>query len=633
MPDKPTADISDGARTYAALEAWLRRRRKLTLVTIVAVAFVLRAFCFLQLAASPFFWIHEWKQSDMNTFHSWALAISEGDWWFRSTAPPLHNWHRRIADEYAREFPQSWADLQAAQQTDDPDETARALWYEWYGGGRTYQGPLYPYLIAVTYFLLGPAVGWVFAWQMLLGIGSIVLVYWLARKYFGDVAAVAAAVMALLYGPLLFYEFVLLRVTLIVFCGLLLVFVLEWARVDDPALPPGKRAPRWLVVGVLLGLSLALKAHFLLMVLASVGLLVAEYWRRWSRLSWCGGMLLAGLLVGLGPVVVRNVVVGAPPFVIASSGPPTFFISNAEGASQSSWDTRHAARVLGEADGALVPTMTATLKTHPTISSYLRLLGQKALATWYWYEEPNNANLYYARLHSSVLRVLPVSFGMIGPLALVGLVLALRRTGRQRAEAYRRPTPLYFLVLTNLIVLHVFFVFARFRVPLAAALVPFAGFAAARLICFVLSRRWKPAVAMIAVSTAMGLYTLAPALPHQPTTRLADVTVGYLVDYDVRLRSALGRGDLSTAADVLDESLRHQPAEVLALGAARPAGSVEEAELAVFYAEIYRRYALVLKQAGRDAEAEKQLRRSADLSQASGGMLRTRRRDAGAGPG
>jgi hypothetical protein len=223
MPEKPTPDISDRDRRYAALEAWLRQRRRTTLVIIVAIALVLRVFCFLELAASPCFWTHEWDQSDMNTFHSWALAIADGDWWFRSAAPPLHNWHREIAEDYARIFPQSWAELQAECRSDDPDELARALWYRWYGGGRTYQGPLYPYLIAGTYYLLGPAVGWVFAWQMLLGIGSIVLIYRLARLYFGDVAAVLAAAIVLLYGPLLFYEFVLLRVTLIVFWGLLLV--------------------------------------------------------------------------------------------------------------------------------------------------------------------------------------------------------------------------------------------------------------------------------------------------------------------------------------------------------------------------------------------------------------------------
>ncbi len=632
MPDKPTPDISDRDGTYAVLEAWLRQRRRHTLVTIVAIAFVLRVVCFLQLAASPYFWIHEWKQSDMNTFHSWALAIAEGDWWFESAAPPLHNWHREIAEEYARVFPQSWADLQAANQTDNPDEAARALWYDWYGGGRTYQGPLYPYLIAGTYALLGPAVGWVFAWQMLLGIASIVLVYRLAREYFGDVGAVLAAGFMLFYAPLLFYEFVLLRVTLIVFCGLLLVFLLERARANDPTLPLGKAALRWLGVGVLLGLSLALKAHFLLMVFASVGLLVAQYWKRWSRLSWCGGLLLAGLLVGFSPVLVRNLVVGAPPFGTASSGPPTFFISNAQGASQSSWDTRHAARVLGETGGALVPTVIATLKTHPTVSSYLRLLGQKALATWYWYEEPNNANFHYAQLHSSLLRALPVSFGMIGPLAIVGLVLALRRSASQRPVPNRRPAPLYFLVLTNLIVLHVFFVFARFRVPFAAALTPFAGFAVARLICFVLSRRWKPAAAIVAVSAALGLYTLAPAVANQPTTRLVDVAVAHMVYYDVRFRSALTSGDLGAAAEVLGESLRHQPAEVLALGSARPASSREEAELAAFYAEVYRRYALVLKAAGHDTDAEKQSRRSAELSQASQGMLSTLRPDAGVAP-
>ncbi|MFQ5807391.1 MAG: glycosyltransferase family 39 protein [Phycisphaerae bacterium] len=608
MSNKPIPQPSARgyASAYTQLEDWLRRRRKHLLTAIVAIAFLLRVFCFLELANSPCFWWHEWTESDLHTFHSWALAIGDGDWWSTTVRPPLHGWHREIAEDYARIFPERWAALKAANPSSDPDSAARALWNHWCGGGRTYQGPLYPYLIAGTYLLLGPAVGWVYAGQILLGIVSVMLVHVLARRYFGEVAAIMAAALALLYGPLLFYEFVLLRVTLIVFWGLLLVFLLDEAR-ERPTVPA------WAAVGVTLGLSVALKAHFVLVVFAAVALLVVGYRKQWRRCGRCAMALALGGFISFSPVVARNLVAGAPPLDVASNGPPTFLISNAEDSGYVRWGTRHTARILAETDNAFLPTAVATLKTHPSFASYLRLLAEKVFATCYWFEEPNNANFYYAQLHSNVLRSLPVSFGAIGPPAIVGLVLALRRC--------RRCAPLYFVVLTNCAVLHFFFVFGRFRLPLVAALLPFAGFAVARLIQAVLARRWKTAGAIVGVCVVLGVFTLGPSTGDQPLVRSADVQVGHQVYYDVLLQSALSQGDLDAAADVLRESLRRQPPEVRALGPSRPARSVQEAQLAALYAAICRRHARVLQHAGRAAEAEKQLKRSTELLQASKGVL------------
>jgi 4-amino-4-deoxy-L-arabinose transferase-like glycosyltransferase len=454
--------------------------------------------------------------------------------------------------------------------------------------------------------LLGPAVGWVYAWQMALGVISIVLVHVLARRYSDDVAALAAAGFMLLYGPLLFYEFVLLRATLIVFFGLLLVFLLDEARDRWTFVS-------WLAAGVALGLALALKAHFVLMVPAAGALLLAGCWKHRRRCVGCTIALSLGLLASFSPVVVRNLIAGAPPLALASNGPLTFLVSNAEDSGYVHWGMRHAAPILGQTNNAFWPTAIATLKTHPSFASYLRLLGEKAFATWYWFEEPNNANFYYARLHSSVLRSLPVSFGLIGPPAIVGLALALRR--------FRRWASLYFLVLTNLAVLCFFFAFGRFRLPLVAAVLPFAGFTVARLTRAVLARRWGASGTILAACAVLGLFTMSPPIGDLPRARSEDARVGYQVYYDALLQSKLAQGDVNGAAEVLRESLERQPPEVRTLRPTRPARSVQEAQLATFYAGIYRRHAYLLQQAGRATEAQKQLERAVELQQASRRVL------------
>jgi 4-amino-4-deoxy-L-arabinose transferase-like glycosyltransferase len=594
---------ADPRSRYESLNEWLRARRRYALIAIVVVAALLRIVCFAELTVSPCVALHQWDQGDMSTFHSWALTIAHGDGWSKTVRPPLHIWHRQIADDYARLFPQRWAELQAAAAPDEPHAAARALWNRWAGGGRAYQGPLYPYFVAGLYALLGRTPLWVYAVQMAVGIASLVLVHVLTRRYFDDVAATAAAALTLLYGPLLFYEFVLLRATLIVFGGLLLLLLLDRAR-ERPT------SSAWSSVGVLLGLLLALKAHFVLMLPAAGLLLVIWNWKQRPALSSCALSFVAGAIVGFSPVVVRNIAAGAPPLALAGNGPITFLVSNVRGTGAAGWTARHAAAILAETDGAFLPTVVAALRTHPTLGSYLRLLLEKTATVWYWHEAPSSAGFHYAELHSELLSALPVSFGFIGPPAVVGMVLALRRT--------RRCAPLYFLVLANLAVLLIFFAFSRFRLPLAAALTPFVGFAACRLLQFLLAARWKAAAAITAASALPMLFTLSPAAGDLPSVRTSDVQVGYQVYYDPLVRSALSRGDLRTAATILEESLRRQPPEIARLGPQRPARFPLTADLAAFYAEVHQHLADLLDAAGSPRQAQQQFLRAADLRQAAG---------------
>ena len=601
-PRPPGSDSAANAR----IEAWLRSRRRRVLLGIAVVALVLRGFCFLELLNSPLVSLHEWDQTDMNTFHRWAQTIAGGDVWSKTVQPPLHRWHREIAADYARIFPDRWAELCAEVGTEDPDAVARRLWERWCGGGRTYQGPLYPYLVALTYRLLGANVVWVFVWQMMLGVASTVLIYLLAQRLFGELAAVIAAGLGLLYGPLISYEFVLLRVTLIVFAGLLIVFQLERACESRRVLP-------WLWLGLMLGMSVWLKAHFALMVVAALTLLVVRFWKHKDRLGPAAGACVAGVVVGFSPVVVRNLAAGAPPLAIASNGPATFLISNAEDVRLPYWGMRHAARILGETDNALLPTTIATLKTHSSLTSYLALLGNRLAETWHWFEYYNNANFYYAQLHSPLLRSLPVSFGLIAPLAIVGLMLGLRRFGRR--------APLYCLVLANLAVVVFFFGFARFRLPLVAAVLPFAGFAVARFAGFLLARRWAAAGTVLIACGGLSLWTMSPLGEDWCLVRFADAEAGYRYHYYPLIRRALQRGDLAGAVRVSDESLRTQPTTIRALGPSRPARTRREVPLAALYATLHQRHAELLQQAGRTADAEAHHRRSAELHQASGGLL------------
>jgi len=64
-------------------------------------------------------------------------------------------------------------------------------------------------LVGLTYWLGGPDPRWIFAWQMLLGMASNLLVYLVTRRCFGDLAATLAGFMAALCGVALYFEAVL----------------------------------------------------------------------------------------------------------------------------------------------------------------------------------------------------------------------------------------------------------------------------------------------------------------------------------------------------------------------------------------------------------------------------------------
>lgn len=164
---------------------WLTRHRQWILCAIVMAAVLVRAVYFLQLSATPLLHLHGWKQSDMHYFDRWARDIVAGDYLSHSVGVPMHRWHREAAAHHvasSREVPpprnQAEDEAQLAQE--------KTLWARWMKSPAFYQDPLYPYLIAGTYAAFGPDVRFVFAWQMLLGIGTTLLIWRLTLVYFGD---------------------------------------------------------------------------------------------------------------------------------------------------------------------------------------------------------------------------------------------------------------------------------------------------------------------------------------------------------------------------------------------------------------------------------------------------------------
>ena len=144
-----SVQLADFDRVIARKIMWL----------LLGLGALVRLIYFLQLASGPSLYLHRWDQSDMHFFDHWARIIADGDWLSDRALHPVHHWTKDLAQRYLEKNPDD-----PAHQEPEP---AIALWNRWYGEKQFHQGPLYPYLIAVVYSLVGADVRWCFVLQLL----------------------------------------------------------------------------------------------------------------------------------------------------------------------------------------------------------------------------------------------------------------------------------------------------------------------------------------------------------------------------------------------------------------------------------------------------------------------------------
>jgi 4-amino-4-deoxy-L-arabinose transferase-like glycosyltransferase len=193
----------------------------------------------------------------------------------------------------------------------------------------SWRPPLYPALMAMLYRVTGttdPVVVRLF--QILLSLGTVVLVFGLAARLSGRrVARAAAAVMAF-YPSLLFYNNHVLTEVLFIFLCVLTAYGLV-AYLDTP------RARYAAGAGLALGLAVLTReivwpTVFLMSVLMGWGTRLG--WRRWAAHS---ALLMAALLVVTVPWAIRNTRLQGVVTLIATNGGPVFLAGNYE---HTPWD-------------------------------------------------------------------------------------------------------------------------------------------------------------------------------------------------------------------------------------------------------------------------------------------------------
>ncbi|MDH3215282.1 MAG: glycosyltransferase family 39 protein [Candidatus Krumholzibacteria bacterium] len=350
-----------------------------------------------------------------------------------------------------------------------------------------FRAPLYPYFLALLHKISGSSIAFAVFVQHVLGSLSCVFVYFLCRQFFAWSVSLAAGLLAALYWPFIYFEGDLLIVSLVVFLDTLLLLSLVLAVRQD----------KWVmffVSGLILGLSAIARPSILIFLpVIPVAFLLSPHWtshehtgpsRAWRRRTiW----VFAGLVVVVSPVVIRNYIVGRDLVPIASQGGVNFYIGNNPHANGSQarvpglrpdlHGTFRGAIELAEKDlgRELKPSQASNYFFKKGLEFIADSPGQAARLTlkklylfWAGVERSNNKYIQFFWRNFGLGRVPLPGFWLVGPLGLLGGVLLWSRR--------RELALLYLFTVSYMIGVVVFFVNARFRLPVVPVLIVFSAY-------------------------------------------------------------------------------------------------------------------------------------------------------------
>ncbi len=456
--------------------------------------------------------------------------------------------------------------------------------------GPYFRAPLYPWFLGALIERLGENLLWLRWVQSALGAVATWLVIRLARRAFSPAAGIAAGLCYATLWISIFYDSQLLLESLAI--PLYLAGLVSVLRSLDSS-----RASWPLLGGLLLGLGAITRPNVLLVVppLCLGWLLV----RRPAAALLC----LIGLALPIAPITWRNWQVGGEAVLISTQAGVNLWIGNnprsdgvtavVPGTREDWWGgyddaVQLARRESGQpldASGVsrfYVDKTLAFARAEPL--AYLRLLATKLRWLFSDVELPNNEEpRFVARASAPWIATLPLGTGFLWVAAALGLFGA-------RAEG-KRHWPLAVFLGAYALSVVLFFVNARFRLPLLPLLCIYAGTLFARLIDRARARQWKP-LATSALFLCAG--TLVTQIGSAQALRRGDAN-GWLMLGQAQARAgdgqaagaslrrsvelvagnpiawrALGsnlllQGDALAGQDALEEALRLAPTDVIAL--------------------------------------------------------------------
>jgi Flp pilus assembly protein TadD len=496
------------------------------------------------------------------------------------------------------------------------DETARSLALGTYESGDPFwQPPLYPYFLATVYEVSGGSILAARIIQSFLGSITCVLAFLLAQRLFGARTALATGLITAAYGPLIFFNTRLLPAGPATFLNLL--FLMLFLRSLD-------RESRWSAFGsgIVAGLAaLTIPNSLVLLVLAALWMTIPAFRSdRPKDIFVRAGCLIAGCILCIAPVTIRNARVSGDFVPISTNGGINLHIGNNADAAGTiairpgtDWaylerePIRQGAHSAAEANKYFLAKVISYAKGDP--SALASGMWHKALQFVNGRELPRNVDLYVHRAYSVLLSItswragfISFPFSILLALGVLGIVTAWKTSKESRFLALG-----IFLYGASVVL---FFVTARYRIVIVPPLAVFAGHGA----LWLFDHREQRGLLLGGCAVVLATAAVA-ALPLSAPTDL--------LDFKAELHLLLGirdaeEGNFESAVARYEQALALDPEYAAAcnyMGVARAnQGNAEEAirwygkaiEIDPQYGEARNNLGYALAQSGRRIEAIEQ---------------------------
>ncbi len=343
----------------------------------------------------------------------------------------------------------------------------RILRGDWVGEGVFYGLPLYPFFLAACYALSGGSLIAAKLIQALLGVVTLFFIYKTGEKMASKNVGLLAAFLATVYGPLFFHESILIPEAL----GMPLYaagFYLSLSFAESQSI---KRA---LILGVVFGLAALTKTGILIYAVLFLIILFVKALRADKRSLKAIGVCFVALLMTLAPVTAHNFYYGKDFVPLTSHSGFNFYIGNnpeSQGVFKAPEGTgtnvtaqiKDSRRIAETALGRSLKSSEVSrywsdkawtfIKSQPI--DFLKLAGRKLLLFFDAREISDVDDYEFSKQFTPFLKWPWLTFGLLGPLALVGL-MAMQKNRRW----------VYLWIFSYLSGLIFFFINARYRLPI-----------------------------------------------------------------------------------------------------------------------------------------------------------------------
>ncbi len=284
----------------------------------------------------------------------------------------------------------------------------------------------YPYFLAAVYFF-DKDVNRVFFFQMLFAFFCYFLLYLSAKKVFGPTVGYITLILSIFYGPFILYENCLLVDGPIAFSTCIIFYLLTRFQ-SKPSLR------NTFFVGMSLSFAALFRGNILVFIPFCL-LWMLIILKRKKALVYFSTFIL-GIVLVLLPVTIKNYIDTKEFIPLSIKGGIHFLIANNPDATgnSDSWpenidQIRERINLCPTISGRSALYAQEALRfIREDTDAWLKLVFKKIAVFWGNWDVPNNVEYERFREHSSILR-LPIflSFGLIAPLGILGILLCLRR--------------------------------------------------------------------------------------------------------------------------------------------------------------------------------------------------------------